>query len=242
VTPRVLFTDVLQDIGVLGQQDRLQASDAQLALRRANDWIDMLALESMTVFYIRRDVQNLAANTASYTIGTGGAFNQPRPVGIERARLILDKNAAAANLTEVDVDVFTEQEWENVAQKGLTSPYVRGVRLDNAWTAGLATVFVWPVPTIAITQLVLHTRLALTEFPTLDVDVTYPPGYRQFIRTNLAKQFAASWGKTLTKEQIDNAKDSRALVKRSNIRPVTATLDPLTPGLVSPKAFDWRTG
>jgi hypothetical protein len=239
MTPRQMFSDVLQDIGVLGKTDRLDSADAQLALRKANDWIDSLALESMTVYYLLPTTKNLAANTASYTIGSGGAINMVRPTEIESARLIIDVNAAT--LTEIDVDVYSEQEWQAIPQKGLTSPYVRGVRLDNNWTAGLATLLVWPVPTIATTRLVLYSRQALTEFPSLDVNITYPPGYRQFIRTNLAKQFAPSWGKTLTQEQKENATEARAKVKRSNIRPVEASLPIDTPGLVR-GAYDWRLG
>lgn len=240
MTPRDLFTDVLQDIGVLGQVDRLTNADAQLALRRANDWLDALALESMTVYYVARTTKTLASSTASYTIGTGGAINQPRPVDIDYARLIIDVNASPT--TELPIDVFTEQEWSLIRQKGLTSPLIAGIYYDHAWTAGLGVVNVWPVPTIGTTQLVLYCRVALTEFADLTTTISFPPGYRQFLRTNLAKQFAASWGKTLTEEQRENAKDARALVKRSNIRPVTSQIDPLTPGFTSPQAWDWRTG
>lgn len=242
MTPRALFAGVLQDLGVLGVGDRFSNANAEAALSLANDWLDSQALDGMVVYYLPRTLKTLASGTASYTIGTGGQINLVRPTEITRAGLIID--TAADPTTEVPIAVFTDAEWALIRQKGLTSPLIQGVHFDKSWTAGLGTVHVWPVPTVDTTQLVLYTPQALTQYADLDVDVTYPPGYKRFIRAQLRKAFAGSWGKTLSAEQVDDARDSRALVKRSNIRPVEITLDPRTPGLGGDRGrpFDWRTG
>jgi hypothetical protein len=242
VTPRQLFSNVLQDIGVLGKVDRLESNDAEMARGLANDWIDSLALEGMTVYYLPRTTKALAANTKTYTIGTGGAINIVRPVEIERAALILDTSVPVAQQVEKKIAVFTEDDYARIPMKDLTSPYVEGIYFDKSWNAGLGLITVHPVPTIATTTLVIYTRQALAEYADLTTDVTYPPGYRYFIRTALRQVFATGWGKSISGEQAQEAKDARVRVKRGNIRPEVSEIDPMVPGVVGGGGgYDWRT-
>jgi len=144
-----------------------------------------------------------------------------------------------------------------VHQKGLTSTYPTAIYYDHNWVAtappvppppatapplalyGLGRVYLWPIPT-GLCQLVLYTPVALQEFATLDTDYLFPPGYRRFIRTNLAQEVASEYGKTLTSDQVMAARTAKAAIKRGNVRPVESRVDPaLVRGYES---FDWRTG
>ena len=245
MTARDLITATLRSIRVLGVGDTLLAEDANDALARLNDWIDGLALERLSIFYVLRTLKLLANDTASYTIGTGGDINIVRPTHIEAAGLVQDVNADPP--FERPLEVWTDQRWQGCRQKDLRSTYPQAVYYDHNWvdaTAsgnGLATLYVWPIPyDCATTQLVLYTPVALQEFATLDTDYTFPPGYRRFIRTNFAAEIASEYGKQLTADQTMAARHAKAQIKRGNIRPGELRVDPAL--IRGYDYFDWRTG
>lgn len=238
-TARTLIGDVLQDIGVIGVGDYLSDEDAQYVLRLLNEWIDALALEPLTVYYVLPSTRTLAANVASFTIGSGGTLNIVRPDRIIGAGLII--NSSAPTPVAEPIAVFTQQQWQGIPMKTLTSPLVQGVYYDRNDVGGLATLFLYPVPSIGTTQLVLYTEQALTGFADLDTTYTFPPGYKRFLRTNLRAEIASGFGKTLKPWQEKQASSSRASVKRSNIRPVELRLPVGTPGTDLGNHYDYRT-
>lgn len=239
MTGRELVTDALIDLGVIGVGDPLDAAVAEHVRRKANDWIDSLALDRLTMFVLLRTVHTLTASTVSYTIGTGGDINIVRPTEIEAAGLIIDSSADPK--TEIPIDVFTEQRWQRIRQKDLDNSLAGGVYYDHGSTAGLGRVYPWPVPSVPTTQLVLYTPVALTEFANLNTDYHFARGYKRYLKTNLLKEIAGMFGKVLTGEQVAAARDAEAKIKRSNIRPMEARVDR---ALLSPTvgAWDWRTG
>ena len=239
MTARDIITATLRSIRVLGVGDNLEAEDANDGLDRLNDWLDSLALERLTMYYVLRTTKMLANNIASYTIGTGGDINIVRPTHIESAGLIQDTTAETP--FEKPMEVWTDQRWQGCRQKDLESAYPQAVYYDHNWVAGLATLYLWPIPIdCALTQLVIYTPVALLEFPTLDTDYTFPPGYRRFIRTNFAAEIASEYGKQLTADQSKNATLSKAQIKRGNIRPAELRVDAAL--IKGYDYFDWRTG
>lgn len=245
MTARDIITSALRSIRVLGVGDVLLVEDANDALLRLNDWLDALALERMTMPYVVRTTKMLANGVASYTIGVGGDINIIRPTHIESAGLIQDTTVPTP--FEKPIEVWTDQRWQGCRQKTLESTYPTAIYYDHNWVDptssgnGLARLYLWPIPIdCGLTQLVLYTPVALREFATLDTDYTFPPGYRRFIRSNFAQEIASEYGKQLTPDQIQAAKLSKAQIKRGNVRPVEARVDPaLIRGF---DYFDWRTG
>lgn len=249
MTARDLITASLRSLRVLGMGDTLQAEDANDALMRLNDWLDALSLERLSIYYVTRTIQNLASDKGTYSIGTGGDIDMVRPTSIESAGLVLDVNATP--VYEKPIDIFTDQRWQSIRQKNLSSPYIQGVYYDHNWAPlivpplpatpmPLGTIYVWPIPSIGTTRLVLYTPQALPEFATLDTEYTFPPGYRRFLRTNLMIELAPEYGKQLTADQARMAAHSKAVIKRANVRPAEARVDPAL--VRSGEYFDWRTG
>jgi hypothetical protein len=181
-----------------------------------------------------------------------------RPTAIEHAGVIFD--VAAAPPYEKPIEVMRDQRWQTVRQKAITSPYISGIYYDHNWVPGpnappqppvtsppaigqaqgLARVYVWPIPTAGNTALVLYTPVALAEFATLDTDYTFAPGYRRFLRTNLAAEIASEYGKQLTADQVQTARLAKAAIKRGNVRPGELRCDPAI--VWGGDYFDWRTG
>jgi hypothetical protein len=239
MTARDLITATLRSIRVLGVGDPLQAEDANDGLDRLNDWLDALSLERLTMYYVLRTEKLLGNGIQTYTVGVGGDINIARPTHIEAAGLIQD----TSNPTpfEKPMEIWTDQRWQGCRQKTLASTYPTALYYDFNWVAGLAQISLWPVPTdCGLCKLVIYSPVALLEFATLDTDYTFPPGYRRFIRTNFAQEIASEYGKSLTGDQVQAARHSKAQIKRGNVRPVEARVDAAL--IRGYDYFDWRTG
>jgi hypothetical protein len=191
MTGLALITSALKTLNATAVEEDPTNAEAQDALLRLNDWIDSLALDDFTIYFLLRTVVALTASTASYTIGTGGAINISRPTEISAAGLIL--NTGTTPPQELPIDVFTDQQYENIVQKTYSSTYPTGIYYDHGWTTGLATIKPYPIPNQSLSQLVLYTPQALLEM-TLTGDVTFPPGYRRFLRYGLARELAPEFG------------------------------------------------
>lgn len=238
MTARDLITDILQDLNVVGAEETPSDADAHFVLRRMNRWIESLALENLTLHHVVRTLQTLAASTASYTIGTGGTINVARPIEIQHAGLIID--TAATPKTEIPIRVFTDQEWQGIVQKDLTSSLAQGIYYDRGSVAGLGRIYPWPIPTVGTTQLALYALLQLTQFADLNTTYTLPTGYELFFETNVLTLIAKSFGKAVSEDQKIAARDAKTKLKRSNIRPVRIGVDAAL--LHNHSTFDWRTG
>lgn len=239
LTARDIIIATLRSIRVLGIGDPLESDDANDALNRLNDWLDALALERLTMYYVTRTTKMLGNNVSFYTIGHGGDINIARPVSVEAANLIQNVNDAVP--FEKPIEVWTDQRWQGCRQKTMTSTYPTACYYDHNWEQGLGRIYLWPVPTdCGLTQLVLYTPVALLEFPSLDTSYTFPPGYRRFIRTNFAAEIASEYGKQLTQDQVMNARQAKAMIKRGNVRAAELRVDPAL--IRGYDYFDWRTG
>jgi len=238
LTARDIITAALKSIRVLGVGDTLLYEDANDAFDRLNDWLDGLALERLTIFYVTRSVVPLQSGKASYTVGVGGEISIVRPTEIEAAGLIQDRTAVPPY--EQPLEIWTDQRWQGCRQKDLQSTYPQAIYYDHNWQSGIGRIYLWPVPNTSNTQLILYSPIALTEFATLDTRYTFPPGYRRFIRTNFAAEIASEYGKQLTADQVAAARHAKAQVKRGNVRPAELRVDAAL--IKGGDFFDWRTG
>lgn len=237
---RDLITDILQDLNVVGSGQTPKDADMQFVLRRANRWIDSLALENLAMYFVLRTQHTLTSGTPSYTVGTGGDINITRPDHFERAGLILD--IAGSPLTEIPVDLITDQQWQRISVKELESPLARGIWYDRANVSGRGRIYPWPVPNVGNTAIVLYNLARLERFTSLAQEIEYPPGYELFLETNLLRFVAPAFGKAVTPDQHAEANRARAIVKRANIRPVQIGVDPALVDYRRAGAFDIRTG
>lgn len=218
----------LKTIGALAAGETADAPDAVDALERGNDWIDAMATQDLLIYYLLRTVVPLIGNTASYTIGAGGTINIPRPTDIAQAALILDTSQPAALQFETPIPVYDDQQWAAIPNKGMSGTYAGGIYFDRNWVAGLGTIYPLMIPNANGTSLVLYTPQALTQM-TMAGDVTFPPGYRRFLRYGLARELAPEFG------GWDGGKETLYLdalrdVQAKNLRMTDLVIDPALTG------------
>lgn len=102
-TAQAIIEASFGDIGVLGVGRSLSPEEGQDGLRRLNNLVSGLQLQSGTVSAIVRTIFPLVDNQQTYTIGLGGDFNVPRPTaeGVTGAGLLMQGLAAAVSVTSM---------------------------------------------------------------------------------------------------------------------------------------------
>jgi hypothetical protein len=239
VTANDLITRSLKTIGVLAAGETANGTDVNDALTQLNNMIDTWATNRLTIYSVARTALNLSASTQTYTIGTGGTWNIARPIWITAAGVIPDSTAAAAQKTEIPIRILTVEQWRDIAIKELTSTYPQEMYYDKTWTAGLGNIEVWPIPTSSNSQVVLYTPTALVQFADLTTNYTFPPGYEEALRYQLALRLAPEFGRQLSPDVQMLAAETFANIKRTNTNEDVLSIDP---ALVSTGGrYDWRT-
>jgi hypothetical protein len=236
-----LFTASMHRLGYLEATEAPESADTDACLVAANAWIDALALEDMFLYRIARQVFDLQANVGSYTIGTGATFNTPRPVTIYDTGVMPSPSDATPREIPLGAPLSV-QEYVRVVSKTQTSAYPGAVYYDPAFAAGYGTIHVFPVPDSATPDLVLYLPERLSEFSSLFTDLDYPPGYRRFLITNLAVEFAPILGATPSNELVRSAEESRVAVMRANVRPEELLISMDVPGMSRRGRYDIFTG
>lgn len=240
MTANDLITRALHTIGVLASGETATGNEMNDSLVILNNMIDSWATERLTIYTVARTEFNLSSGTQDYTIGAGGTFNIVRPLWIVAASIITDSTAAADQKIELPIEqAMTTREWQQVTLKGLQSTYPLGFYYDHNWTAGLATISVWPIPNVANVQLVLYTPTALTAFADLTTAYTFPPGYEEAMRYQVALRLAPEFGANLSPDVRLLASDTFANIKRANINDDQLGMDPAL--LAKGGRYDWRT-
>lgn len=220
-TAKYFIDGALQEIGVLASGETAQGSEGEEALNIANDFLDALGAERLSMFSVLRTPKTLVSGTASYTVGSGGDINIVRPLWIDTAMLVIDTSATTP--TEVKIDVLTDGEYAAWPSKTLQASQPSAIWYDHAWSAGLGRIYPLPIPNVGTTQLVLYTpQQPASQFADYNTtSYTFPPAVRRMLRKNLALELAPSYpGCTVSPLLIGQANQSKAQFKSSNVRPL----------------------
>lgn len=205
VTGRSLCTSALKLLQVLAQGETPAANDLADAFEGLQMMVDAWKLQRLTVPLIQRSTYSLVDGDGSYTLGSGGDFNQVRPTYIEGASLLLDSGTR-----EVPIRVFTWEEYQRIPMKA-TEGQPQGIYVDRSHP--LRVVKPYPVPDASMT-LVLYWGSPLTQFA--DVNTTYdvPDGYGRALKYNLAIEIADLFHANPSGRVQAIATDSLADIKR----------------------------
>lgn len=220
-------TRALRLLGVVAATDTPTAEDIDTAFKALNDMIDDWATQRQTVFRMLRSVFPLTSGVSTYTLGAGGIWNIIRPVWIERCSVI-PSNSGSGNTGPMEIPLgppLDIAEFQRITIKTAQSSFPQYVYWDRNWVNGLSTVQVYPVPTSSNAAIVLYSPVALTEFPDLATEFTFPPGYVRALRYNLAMELSPEYGIQPPDGVMRTAVQSLANIKRANHAPVEAQFD-----------------
>ena len=223
LTGQSIVTFALEQIGVYGVGQTLQASDANTGLRRLNAMISSLNIQSLAKLVITRSVLDIVANQSSYTVGPGGNFNIARPTSIQNATLLLNSSSPSI---EIPLAILTDQAYQSIPLKAQTNTLPTAVYYQPTYaTSGLGTLILWPIPTTADNDLVLYYQTALVSFVNLTTEYYWPEGADEMLGYNLALRLSAPYARPVPDDVRLLARQSLATFKRQNMRMVDARND-----------------
>lgn len=227
-TANDIIARALRTINAIDPGETPDASESQDAFLALNTMIDAWQAERLMIFTVNRvNLGNLTIGQQAYTLGPGGNFNMPRPAKIERYGIISLNNPSQPLELPLNSDGtnLTVDGWANIPVKtGINSTLPLYVWDDEGYP--LRTLSYWNTPSATV-QATIYAWQALTAFPDLVTDETFPPGYLECIVYNLAIRLSVEWSGTYMPTYLPKlAQDSIARVKSSNVPMIEMGMDP----------------
>lgn len=150
------------------------------------------------------------ANTFTYTFG-GATADASGTI-----TMLLESNVA--NVTEIPCPLLTDDAWQAIQIKTLTSGLFTDVYYNPTFAGGLGTINLWPIPNTSQHALVLYRPMQLTSFPNLTQQVWLPEGAEDAIVYNLAFRLCAPNGVAVPADIEEMRRTSLGIYKRNNIK------------------------
>jgi hypothetical protein len=208
-----LINNACDLLNIKAMGETLTQAEAQSCFGRLNRMIDSWGLQPSMMPNNRREVFDLVADQANYTIGPGGDFDTTRPIWITGAGLLQNSVSPAV---EIPRPVINNSQYEAIQIKDFGSTYFTQVYYNMTYASGLGTITLWPVPTVTTNQLVIYSDQAIPGFSSLTAQYVFPPGYTEAIEDNLALRIAAPFGREIPAEVKTRAAKGLAAIKRAN--------------------------
>lgn len=229
-----LISSSLRLINVLASGEACPIAEANDALVVFNDMIDSWNTMRLAIFTTRSDDFPLVLSQQSYTLGTGGDFNIPRPPQIDGMSAILLYDPS--NPVEVPMVMYSVDQWQNqVPVKKVTGSFPLICYDDGGFP--LRTLSMWPIQSTGVTNKVrIYSWQALTGAAALNTAIAVPPGYRQAFRFNLAVLLGAEFTATVPPSVAALAVESLGRVKALNMPDLTMSSDLMG----SPTGYNYR--
>lgn len=193
---------------------------AQDALQTLNQMLDAWNAERLMIFTLTKTVFTLVPGQQTYTCGSGGDFDIPRPAKIEDAYIIQLQNPAQP--LELQLPMYTDEQWAGIPVKNIVSTLPNVFYDDGAFP--FRNLSYYPIPSILV-QTALWTWTSLQLCSDLTTVMSFPPGYQEAFRFNLATRLAPEYGVQTPIEVAAYALESKARLKSYNIPDINIMSD-----------------
>lgn len=217
-----IVSDALQLLQVYPSDQPLSDADLEKGLDVLNDMMDLWSNESLACFAWLTQTFTLIPGQYQYTVGPGGQINGPRPLRVSDApgaAYLLDQN-----LNRYLMDIVDQLSWNLRTTAVANSNLPDTLFYDPRYPLGIINV--WPTPTTGYTCSFLS-YLQLSEFTIPTSPLSLPPGYKRAIVTNLAVMLKPYFLDSQLDPDIRlEARETKATVKRTNMRTQIAIFDP----------------
>lgn len=222
-----IVTDALREIQVLDPTATAEGEQLEDGINAAGDLLDTWRVERLTIGGILINSFSLVNGTQSYTIGSGGVFNQTYPAAIEGWSVIPDDDAA----DPVELPMgrpYTADAWQQIRIKTQKGSYPTVMYYDHAYAAGLGNCLFHPIPNNADVDVRLYTAVPAITALVAATSYDMRPGVSRALTLTLALELADRYGKaaTVTTRLEQRAARAYGLLKRSNIIPRVSPLRP----------------
>lgn len=203
-----LITDAMQDAGILSANETPNATDGQKAFRLLNRMLDSDSTEDLMIYNQVVEVFPLT-NKQTYTIGPTGDFVTSRPMDVTRIYM------RDTNGNDLQCQMLTYEQYADILSKPVTATIALSAWYNSS--VPNSEIWLWPIPTATLYRIVIWSWKTLTSFTAINDTVTMPPGYEDYIESNLAMRLCAAFSRPLPPEIGAWAIESKNKLKRLNI-------------------------
>lgn len=200
-TARTLITKAMQENGALYKSEVPDDDEANDGLDAMNYLLESYSNDSLMIPSRGWENFNLVAGQGDYTIGAGGDFNTVRPTHIIQAYIKIGQ-------AREYIGVMDDESYNSLVVPDLPS-IPQGLNYDGGYPLGKIRFAPWPASAY---PLFLLTEKPLTNFATLDTDVTMPPGCNRMLIKNLAIELAPQYHQPVTPDLRNSANEAYGYV------------------------------
>jgi hypothetical protein len=212
ITALALISSALRLIGVVASGEAVDTSAASDSLMVLNQMIDGWNADRLAIFGTTYADYALIPGQQAYTIGPGGDFNTNRPASIDSMSVILLDNPS--NPIEIPLSSFTVEQWQTeLTVKAVNSTFPQIYYDDGGFP--LRTINLWPLPNIA-NRLRIYSWQPLGLSTRLTTVLSFPPGYAEAFRYNLAVRLGAEFAAPVSPTVQQIAVQSLGRIKSMN--------------------------
>ena len=186
-----VITSALRLIGVVAGDEQPSLGEANQSLTVFNDMLDAWNAERLAIYTTRSDDFPYVLGQQSYTLGTGGDFDIPRPARIDAmSTIILEPDPS--NPVELPITIFSVDDWQTKVPVKHVASSIPQICYDDGGFP-FRTLNFWPYPVTQQNSVRIYSWQALAA-QTLAAAVSFPPGYAEAFRYNLGVRLAAEFG------------------------------------------------
>lgn len=226
-TPNDIIQLALKNAGILGVGQSALAEDINDSFNILNMMCAQWKRKRWLMWHLV-DTAVTSTGAQSYTIGTGGTFNVPRPDRLEDAFF---RQLTAPNQVDYPLRIIEAREnYDRLALKSLVS-FPESVFYDAAYPLGV--LYFVPVPSATIYQLHVVTKENLASFATLQTVFNLPDEFYAAFLYNLTVRLNAAYKTPADPAHVALAKDALQVIRGANAQVPTLSIpaDLLRPGV-----------
>lgn len=152
----------------------------------------------------------------AYDSRTGAPIVLPVRITNAFTRITISGGNPQIQGLDYQIRIIPKDKYTVLGLKGISGPWPTDLYYDRTFPLG--NIYVYPNPSMA-GECHLWTDALLTDFSTINQPINLPQGYARAIKTNLAIELAAEYGKTVSSTLAMRARESKAAVKSLNAIP-----------------------
>lgn len=233
MTAADLISSALRLIGVLAAGEQLPAEDSADALMVLQQMIDGWNADGLTIFTTGSNDFPFTLGKQTYTLGSGGDFDMPRPAKITGMSAILLSDPS--NPIEEPISMFTVDEWQTQVPVKKVNGNFPLICYDSG-DFPLRKLNFWPIPTQTPTSARIYSWQPLSAPANFATVISFPPGYAEAFRYNLAVRLSAEYGQTQVSPTVATiAVESLGRLKTMN----APELDLRSDLCLGPDGYNW---
>lgn len=215
-----LISGAMRLFGALASGEEPTPEEAQDGLSALNDLLEDWSLQNLAIWGSVNQSFTTSPGVSTYTIGTGGTFNVPRPVDIFGAYCTVGG-------VDYPIDPIDQDRYNRIALKTQQQQIIEQLLYINEVPLGI--IILWPTPAAAV-PLVLSLKEILTSVPNIATTLVYPPGYAKALRYALAVDLSSEFGKIASPDVLGIAKTSKGTLKVANMKTPVMRFDGILTG------------